>query len=111
MPPVSRRTPEATSASLASLPNAALAAMVEHSTDFISLAALDGQVLFVNAAGQQLVGLDEPGQVGTTVVLDYVAAEDRKRFQTEIWPTVLQQGCWAGDHMRRCQRGSLKCCA
>jgi PAS domain S-box-containing protein len=90
-------TLEAASASLASIPDAALVALLEHSTDFIGLAAPDGQILFVNAVGQQLVGLDEPAQVRTTVVLDYVASEGQERFQTEIWPTVLQQGHWEGE--------------
>jgi PAS domain S-box-containing protein len=92
-----RNTPQAASASLARIPNAALGALLEHSTDFIGLATPDGQVLFVNAAGQQLVGLDEPAQVHTTIILDYVASAGQKRFETEIWPAVLQQGHWEGE--------------
>src|SRR5262245_41257 len=84
------RTPDTLPASLASLTDATLVALVDPSPDFIGIASPAGQVLFVNPAGQQLVGLDGPEQVRATVLLDYIAAEDRERFQTEIWPSVMQ---------------------
>ena len=35
-----------------------LAALIESSTDFIALADMDGQLIFVNECGRQLVGLE-----------------------------------------------------
>jgi PAS domain S-box-containing protein len=92
-----RSAPAAPPAILESIMDATLTALLQHSTDFIALAALDGQLLFVNPAGQHLVGLTEPVQAGATVVFDYVAAEERERFQTAIWPAVMRHGHWEGE--------------
>ena len=92
-----RSAPAAPPAILESIMDATLVALLEHSTDFIALAALDGQILLVNPAGQHLVGLTEPAQAGATVVFDYVAAEERERFQTAIWPAVMRHGHWEGE--------------
>ena len=75
----------------------ALASLVEHSTDFIGMATPDGQVLFVNPAGREMVGLEGDAQARATRVLDYVAEEERDRFETYILPTVLRDGRWEGQ--------------
>ena len=90
-----RSAPAAPPAILESILDATLRTLMEHSTDFIALAALDGRVLLVNPAGQHLVALTAPA--GATVLLDYVAAAARERFQTEIWPAVMRHGQWAGE--------------
>jgi PAS domain S-box-containing protein len=75
----------------------ALASLVEHSTDFIGMAAPDGQVHFVNPAGREMVGLEGDAQARATRVLDYLAEEERDRFETSIMPTVLREGRWEGQ--------------
>ena len=55
-----RSAPAAPPAILESILDATLRTLMEHSTDFIALAALDGRVLLVNPAGQHLVGLPAP---------------------------------------------------
>ena len=75
----------------------ALASLVEHSTDFIAMATPEGQVLFVNPAGRQVVGLEGDAEARATRVLDYVAEEERERFETYILPTVLRDGRWEGQ--------------
>jgi two-component system, LuxR family, sensor kinase FixL len=49
-----------------------LASLLENSTDVIGIASLDGHGLFVNAAGQQRVGLDGEDSVRGTTVFDYI---------------------------------------
>ena len=75
----------------------ALASLVEHSTDFIGMAAPDGQVQFVNPTGREMVGLEGDAQARATRVLDYFAEEERDRFETYILPTVLRDGRWEGQ--------------
>ena len=74
-----------------------LASLVEHSTDFIGIVSLDGQVLFVNPAGQQMLGLEGNEHVRATRVLDYVAEPNRTRFQERVLPAVMQHGRWEGE--------------
>ena len=55
------------------------AALVETSSDFIGLAGLDQRGVYVNRAGQELVGL-EPGQAAGISVLDYFPESERDRI-------------------------------
>ena len=59
------------------------AALVHASSDFISVAGLDQRGVYVNRAGQQLVGL-EPGQVGSIKVLDFFPETERGRILSLI---------------------------
>jgi PAS domain S-box-containing protein len=73
-----------------------LAALVENSTDFIGVSSLDGRALFLNAAGQRMVGRE--GRVVTqTTILDFVIEQDRKRFEQEVLPAVFRAGRWEGE--------------
>jgi PAS domain S-box-containing protein len=74
-----------------------LASLVENSTDFIGIASLQGEVLFLNAAAQATVGLAGKHQVERTKILDYNAAHDRDRFENEILPIVFREGRWEGE--------------
>jgi PAS domain S-box-containing protein len=74
-----------------------LVTLVENSSDFIAIATLEGQALFVNEAGQKLVGLDGINSVTLTKVSEYFMPEDRDYFQQNILPTVFQDGRWEGD--------------
>ncbi len=71
--------------------------LVQTSSDFIAIASLDGQPLFVNAAGLQLVGLRSESVARTKRILDFFMPEDRLPVQTRIIPTCIQQGLWRGE--------------
>ena len=55
------------------------AALVETSSDFIGVAGLDQRCVYVNRAGQELVGL-EPGKAAGISVLDYFPESERDRI-------------------------------
>jgi PAS domain S-box-containing protein len=74
-----------------------LASLVENSSDFIGLAALEGQVLFVNPAGLALVGLEGDEQARTTTILDYVVREDQEKMMQQVLPIVMRDGHWEGE--------------
>jgi PAS domain S-box-containing protein len=76
---------------------ARLATIVETSTDFIGLARLDGCALYLNRAGQRLVGLADAEAVGATAVADYLFPEDLPRLHEALLPAVLRDGSWTGD--------------
>ncbi|HZW80362.1 MAG TPA: PAS domain S-box protein, partial [Candidatus Deferrimicrobiaceae bacterium] len=84
-----------------------LASLIEHSSDFIGMASLEGDAQFVNPAGRALVGLDRDESVGGTKVLDYIFEEDRERFRQQVLPIVLQRGHWEGEvRFRHFQSGA-----
>ncbi|MEA2329996.1 MAG: hypothetical protein QOH58_134 [Thermoleophilaceae bacterium] len=76
-----------------------LAQLVANSMDFIGVADLEGNVLFVNEAGQRMVGLAGIGDVRRTTVRDYFAADDRARVTAEVLPALDRDGRWTGDRL------------
>ena len=73
-----------------------LAALVENSADLIAIASLDGQLIFLNRAGQQLLGLGE-GQQLDRPFAELIAEQDRERFEQQIWPRAAREGRWDGQ--------------
>lgn len=78
-----------------------LISLIENSSDFISLASMEGKVLFVNEAGQKLVGLDRNNEVKEMVILDYLMEEDWVEYLDRILPVLVQKGCWDGEYRFR----------
>ena len=74
-----------------------LASLIEHSSDFIGIASLEGTVVFLNPAGQSLAGLDGDEAVRTTKVADYIFDQDNDKFLHQVWPAILRHGEWEGE--------------
>jgi PAS domain S-box-containing protein len=74
-----------------------LASLVENSPDFIGLSSVDGKVLFVNPAGQALVGLEGDEQARDTTIADYVVKEDVEKLIQQALPVVMRDGHWDGE--------------
>jgi PAS domain S-box-containing protein len=77
-----------------------LSLIIEHSRDLIGIALPEGPVLFLNPAGQKMVGLDSDEQVRTTSLNDYIAEEDSETVK-EMLPAVLRDGHWEGERLFR----------
>ncbi|HWA74726.1 MAG TPA: ATP-binding protein [Polyangiaceae bacterium] len=78
-----------------------LASIVEHSSDFIGMASLQGHCLFLNPAGRRLVGLDSGSDVQSKHITDFVVAGEIDRLMSEATPTALEQGSWKGELLFR----------
>jgi PAS domain S-box-containing protein len=74
-----------------------LASLVQHSDDFIGFAGLDGYLLFLNAAGRNLVGLHDDADITSLHVSDFAHPRDRPRIASEIWPAVVANRRWDGE--------------
>lgn len=75
--------------------------LIENSLDFIGISDLDGNAIFVNEAGQKLVGLDGPEAVRKTRILDYFPPVEQERIASVVLPKVLTEGYWSGDTIFR----------
>jgi len=85
-----------------------LVAVIENSDDFISLSALDGQVIYLNQAGCRLVGLGGLEEARSTTMYDYVSDEQRQILTEEALPEVMAGGLWRGEgKIRHFQTGEL----
>ena len=74
-----------------------LAPLVAASREFIGVADLEGNALFVNEAGRRLVGLPDLAAVRSTQIIDYFAADDRPKVLQEVLPAVRKTGFWEGE--------------
>jgi PAS domain S-box-containing protein len=85
-----------------------LASLVTASHEFICIADLDGNVLFVNEAGRNLVGLRDLEAVHSTRIIDYFAAEDQPKVLHVVLPAVRDTGFWEGElKFRNFETGQL----
>jgi PAS domain S-box-containing protein len=66
--------------------------VVQNSPDFIGVADMNSNVVFVNRSGQRMFGLDEDGEVGHTQTLDYFADDQRETVRNELIPLLLERG-------------------
>ena len=74
-----------------------LSSLVRASHEFVGVADLEGNALFVNEAGLKLVGLADLDAVRSTRIIDYFAAEDRDRVLSEAMPAARDNGFWEGE--------------
>lgn len=74
-----------------------LATVVKGSSDFIGIAGLDQRGLYLNPAGQAMVGLDGDEAVRTTMVEDYLFPEDLPFVRETVLPTVMRVGRWKSE--------------
>jgi PAS domain S-box-containing protein len=74
-----------------------LASLVAASREFIGIADLEGNALFVNDAGRKLVGLKDLQAVQSTRIIEYFAPDDQPKVLQEVLPGVGANGFWEGE--------------
>ncbi|OUC11729.1 MAG: hypothetical protein B0A82_26410 [Alkalinema sp. CACIAM 70d] len=73
------------------LDNQCLSILVEHSQDMISLASLNGDIIYLNPAGKALVGLDHDFTQRPLPAQDFFSPEDFLEVQTVLANLVQQK--------------------
>ncbi|MBD2041443.1 PAS domain S-box protein [Microcoleus sp. FACHB-672] len=85
-----------------------LASLVENSTDFIAMSSLEGKIIFLNEAGQKLVGLDSLEAALAKQMSDYFSEEGWAQFCEVTLPAILTTGHWEGEgQLRHFKTGKL----
>jgi PAS domain S-box-containing protein len=80
---------------------AMLNAAIQNSPDFIGITNRHGNILFLNHAGQKLVGLHDDAEARSKTVYDFLAAEARAVLETQILPAVRARRVWEGEFCLR----------
>jgi PAS domain S-box-containing protein len=75
--------------------------LVENSNDFISIAAMNGRTLYVNAAGCELVGIDAISESLTMQMSEFYPPAEQENFHERIFPTVMDEDRWEGELQMR----------
>lgn len=76
---------------------ARLVSIIENSSDFIGFASPTGQILYMNEAGQQLIGLDAVADMRSLTIPDFFFPADRAFSEQVILPMAREQGRWEGE--------------
>jgi len=74
-----------------------LAATIEASADLVGLADPSGRVIFINAAGLRLIGVDAIGSLGAVELHDLVASTEDPRWTGEVVSSLAASGRWIGE--------------
>jgi two-component system cell cycle sensor histidine kinase/response regulator CckA len=78
-----------------------LVSVVENSSEFVAMVAADGTILFMNDAGQKMIGLANDSNLRQRKIFDFLALDDAQDLRFTIVPTVEQQGHWEGEFRLR----------
>ena len=76
--------------------SARLARIIEATTDFVGLSTAEGRVLFINAAGRRMLGLD-PGELLPGHISGYHPEWANEIVLKEAVPTAIADGYWHGE--------------
>jgi two-component system, sensor histidine kinase and response regulator len=74
-----------------------LEALVEHQSDFVCLATLEGKPFYVNPAGRKLLGLSDEQEASNLKLRDFHAEETWNQLRNEAFPAVKREGYWRGE--------------
>ncbi|GAA4460120.1 hypothetical protein GCM10023189_34780 [Nibrella saemangeumensis] len=70
--------------------------LVEQAKDYMSMASIDSQMTYMNAAGRTLVGLAPEQDINPFHIQDFYSDEQFRVVKHEIIPTLTQEGHWSG---------------
>jgi two-component system, sensor histidine kinase and response regulator len=80
-----------------------LASIVRHSKELVSLATLDGKMIFLNEAGAEMLAIASD-KLKELSIMDVIPEHLRERVQTQLLPTLMEKGIWEGDLQYRNQK-------
>ena len=71
---------------------------VETSNQGMGWVSVDGEIIYINPEMAQLFGeKNQEAVLGKNVTTTYYSASEQKRLTEEIFPQVVEKGCWSGD--------------
>lgn len=76
-----------------------LLAIIDASTDLVSTADAQGNVMTINAAGRRMVGLAESDDIAGTRIADYHPAEAMQFLEQHALPAAVRNGTWIGENV------------
>jgi diguanylate cyclase (GGDEF)-like protein/PAS domain S-box-containing protein len=73
-----------------------LASIVRYSSELVNLSATDGKMIFINAAGARMLGVD-PENIDQVTIMQVIPDHLKEKVQSELLPALLKGGTWEGD--------------
>ncbi|MES2060979.1 MAG: PAS domain-containing protein [Bacteroidota bacterium] len=76
-----------------------LITLVDHTSDFISLSDLDGNVSYVNTAGRKMMGIDDDADLPHNS--EFIMPGEKNKLKNEINKALQTTGKWSGEVLYR----------
>lgn len=73
-----------------------LASVVRYSKELINLASLDGNMLFINEAGSNMLGIEQE-KITDYSVMDVIPENFQPLVKKELLPSLFDKGFWMGE--------------
>ncbi|MGZ3882217.1 MAG: PAS domain-containing sensor histidine kinase, partial [Flavisolibacter sp.] len=70
--------------------------LVENSSDFMAMASLEGEMIYINTAGRKLVGIDADVDISNLKIKDFYAEDEFERIKQEVIPALETTRKWKG---------------
>ncbi len=77
--------------------------LVEHSSDGIGMATLDGIMFFLNPAGRRIVGFSTETPINLICLWDFYYQGGERFFHDTVLPSLQKTGRWEGEVLMRNQ--------
>lgn len=74
-----------------------LNAIIEATSDFISVMDVNGQMLYLNSAGRSILGFGEYEEITAYSIVHALPTHLREYIIQKVFPTALHQGIWQGE--------------
>ena len=74
-----------------------LATIVENQTDFMGVSDLEGNALYINPAGLEMMGLPGDYDISALTIVDFFPADDAEVLINEGVPAAREQGAWTRE--------------
>jgi diguanylate cyclase (GGDEF)-like protein/PAS domain S-box-containing protein len=83
-----------------------LAAILESTSDLVSMSDASGQLLYLNRAGREALGVGLDEEITRARIADFIPDPDNHLTSTIGIPTALREGVWTGETelLSRCGR-------
>ncbi len=73
-----------------------LASVVHYSSELVNLSSTDGKMIFLNAAGAGMLGID-PQNIDQFNIMQVIPDHLKEQVQSELLPALIKGGKWEGD--------------
>lgn len=98
-------TRDITAHKLAEASSAKLTAIIEATSDFVSIADMEGRVTYLNCGGRKMTGIPPDEDISSTCMDDYQPRWVMDMIRADAIPTALREGTWSGETTLRARDG------
>lgn len=88
----------------ANLSELQLLSLINHNADHMSIADMNGKLIYMNNSGRKMLGVSEGVDITTMSAVDFYTPEELNRVQHTLIPQITEQNGWRGIiHLSNCK--------